>query len=147
GMSAALTLPNSTGKSIRVAIVDDALLDEIAAGNINFDALLATPQYMPKLARFAPVLGPKGLMPNPKNGTLTPNPEVQKKKLEAGTTTVKTEKKAPLLHIQIGKVSMDTAKLAENLDAVIKSLGTKLDGVTIAATMSPGVKVVTELKK
>ncbi len=141
GMSTSLTLPHSTGKSIRVAIADDALLADIAAGKIEFDALVAAPQFMGKLARFAPVLGPKGLMPNPKNGTLTGNPEAAKKKLEAGTTTIKTEKKAPLFHVQIGKVSMKTEELTANLNAVIKALSAKLDSVTIAATMSPGVKV------
>jgi len=147
GMSASLTLPHSTGKKIRVAIVDDQLLKDIAEGKIEFDALIAHPQFMPKLARFAPVLGPKGLMPNPKNGTLTANPEAAKKKLEAGTTTIKTEKKAPLFHIQIGKVSMPTKELVANLDAVIKVLSLKLDSVVIAATMSPGIKVNPEVKK
>ncbi len=147
GMTASLTLPHSTGKSLRVAIADDKLLTDIAAGIIEFDALVASPQFMGKLAKFAPVLGPKGLMPNPKNGTLTANPEAAKKKLEAGTTTIKSEKKAPLFHIQIGKVSMPTAELVANLDAVIKTLSSKLDTVVIAATMSPGVKVSTEIKK
>ncbi len=147
GMSASLTLPHSTGKSIRVAIVTDELLKDIADGKIEFDALVAAPQFMPKLARFAPVLGPKGLMPNPKNGTLTANPEAAKKKLEAGTTTIKTEKKAPLFHIQIGKVSMPTKELTANLEAVIKVLSLKLDRIIIAATMSPGVKVSPEVKK
>lgn len=147
GMTASLTLPHSTGKSIRVAIADDAILADIAAGKIEFDALIATPQFMGKLARFAPVLGPKGLMPNPKNGTLTANPEAQKKKLEAGTTTIKTEKKAPLFHVQIGKVSMPTTELVANLEAVIKTLSVKLDRLTIAASMSPGVKVNPEVKK
>jgi large subunit ribosomal protein L1 len=141
GATASLALPHSTGKTLRVAIVDDALLKEIEAGTINFDILVAAPQFMPKLAKFAPVLGPKGLMPNPKNGTLTPNPEAQKKKLEAGTITIKTEKKAPLMHVQIGKVSMGTKELVENVEALIKAVGTKIERMTLAASMSPGVKI------
>lgn len=141
GMTAAVTLPHSSGKSLRVVIVDEVVLKNIENGQIDFDILVAAPQYMPKLAKFAPVLGPKGLMPNPKNGTLTPNPEAQKKKLEGGTVTVKTEKKAPLVHIQIGKTSMETKQLVENLEALIKAFNTKLVRASIAATMSPGVKV------
>jgi large subunit ribosomal protein L1 len=143
GTTVAFTPPHSTGKTIRVAIVTDDLLKEVEAGNINFDILVSAPEYMPKLARFASVLGPKGLMPNPKNGTLTKDTENQKKRLEAGTVTVKTEKKAPLMHVQIGKVSMDTKALVENLEALLKSVGTKLERVTIAASMSPGIKVST----
>jgi large subunit ribosomal protein L1 len=141
GMSAAVTLPHSTGKTLRVAIVDEAVLKAIEEGKIEFDILLAEPQFMPKLAKFASVLGPKGLMPNPKNGTVTPKPEVQKKKLEGGTVTLKTEKKAPLLHVQIGKTSMETKQLVENLDTLIKAFNTKLVRVSVAATMSPGIKV------
>ncbi len=141
GTSASFAFPHSTGKSVRVVIVDDAVLKQIEAGQIDFDVLVAHPQYMPKLAKFAPVLGPKGLMPNPKNGTLTPNPELQKKKLEAGTITIKTEKKAPLIHVSIGKVSMDTKKLVENIESLIKALSMKTVRMSIAASMSPGVKV------
>jgi large subunit ribosomal protein L1 len=141
GMSGTVTLPHSTGKTIRVAIVTDDLLQQIAAGELNFDVLLAPPQFMPKLAKVASILGPKGLMPNPKNGTLTPNPELAKQKLEGGAMTVRTEKKAPLMHIALGKTSMDTKHLAENLDTLMKSLKGKLLAVSIAASMSPSVKV------
>ena len=143
GLSVPLTLPHSTGKAIRVVIVDDQVLKDIEAGQINFDILLAAPNFMPKLAKFASTLGPKGLMPNPKNGTLTPKPEAQKTKLEAGTVTIKTEKKAPLMHIRIGKTKMDTKELVANTEALIKAIGMKLDRLTLAASMSPGVKVNT----
>jgi large subunit ribosomal protein L1 len=141
GMTASLTLPHSTGKTLRVEIVSDEVLKNIEDGKIDFDVLVAAPQFMPKLAKFASVLGPKGLMPNPKNGTLTPNPEAQKKKLEGGTVTVKTEKKAPLVHVAIGKTTMETKQLVENIEALLKAFNTKLVRVSIAATMSPGVKV------
>lgn len=141
GASVDLALPHSTGKSLRAAIATDALLADIEAGKIEFDVLLSTKEFMPKLTKLARVLGPKGLMPNPKNGTLTPNPEAKKKELEAGKVTVKTEKKAPLMHIGLGKTSMETKDLVENLQALLKALkGTALK-VAIAASMSPSVKV------
>lgn len=144
GISVPLTLPHSTGKSLRVAIVSDEVLSKIQDGQIDFDVLVAHPSFMPKLAKFAPVLGPKGLMPNPKNGTLTPNPEAAQKKLEAGTVTIKTEKKAPLMHVRIGKNSMETDQLVENMNALAKALKGKMLSWAIASTMSPGVKVETE---
>ena len=144
GASASLALPHSTGQTVRVAIVDDAVLKDIEAGKLDFDVLIAAPQYMPKLARFAPVLGPKGLMPNPKNGTLTPHTEAAKKKLEAGTMTIKTEKKAPLMHIRIGKTTMATKDLVENIEAVMSALVNKVVSIAIAPTMGPAVKVAVQ---
>lgn len=141
GISVPLTLPHSTGKTLRVAIATDEILADVKDGKIEFDILVAHPSFMPKLARFAPVLGPKGMMPNPKNGTLTPNPEAAKKKLEAGTVTIKTEKKAPLMHVRIGKNSMDIAELTANLETLIKSLKGKVLTMAVASSMSPGVKV------
>jgi large subunit ribosomal protein L1 len=99
---------------------------------------------MPKLTKFARVLGPKGLMPNPKMGTLTPNPEKAKEQLEAGSITIKTEKKAPLIHVTIGKVSHDTKNLVENIEALAKKLKGKLVRLSISASMSPGIKVAFE---
>jgi len=139
-----LSLPHSTGKTIKVAIVDDALLAEIEAGNIDFDALVTSPQFMPKLAKFARVLGPKGLMPNPKNGTVTPKPELKKAELEKGTFELKTQKKQPVIHVTIGKVSMDDKALSENIEAIFKATKGKLVSASIAATMSPSVKLQVE---
>jgi large subunit ribosomal protein L1 len=147
GMTAELSLPHSTGKSVKVAIVDEALLEKIAAGNIDFDVLVAHPEFMPKLARFAKVLGPKGLMPNPKNGTLTPNPEIKKKALEAGAFVLKTEKKAPLMHLSIGKVDMPSNELAANIEALLKALKGKVLKLSIAPSMGLGVKVLIEDKE
>lgn len=143
-----ITFPHSTGKTRTVAILDDALLAEIEAGNINFDVLIATPDYMPKLAKHARVLGPRGLMPNPKIGTLTPNPEAKKKELEAGTIMIKTEKKHPVIHVTIGKVSLDADKVVENAKELLKMLGNKVQKMTLSASMSPGVRVdLTPFKK
>lgn len=134
-------LPHSTGKKIRVAIASDEVIKEIEAGNINFDVLVASRQFVPKLAKLAKVLGPKGLMPNPKNGTITDNPEAKKKELEGGKVTYKAEKKQPVMHVTVGKVSMETHQLVENLTALMTALENRMVRMTISATMSPGVKV------
>jgi len=141
GKLGTFSLPHSNGKSIKVAIVDDKLLKEIEAGNIDFDALVTTPAYMPKIAKFARVLGPKGLMPNPKNGTVTAKPEVKKAELEKGSFDLKTEKKAPVIHVTIGKVSGKDKELIANIEYLLTSLKTKLNQASISATMSPSVKL------
>ncbi len=141
GHKVEIAFPHSTGKTRKVAIVDDKVLKEIESGNYDYDILLSSPEYMPKIAKYARDLGPKGLMPNPKNGTLTANPELKKKELEAGKFLLKTEKKAPLMHVVIGKTSMDTKELLKNLQYLIKQLKNKIKKMSIAASMSPGVKI------
>ena len=98
-------LPISTGKKTRIKIVDEKVLADIEKGNLDFDMLITHPQYMPRLARFAKVLGPKGLMPNPKAGTISDKPEEAAKKFSKGALRWKTEAKAPLIHQMIGKIS------------------------------------------
>ncbi len=144
GISANLTLPHSTGKTIRVVVASEEVLAAVEAGKIDFDVLVSSPQFMPKLARLARVLGPKGLMPNPKNGTLTDNPERKAAEMAGGAQTLKTEKKAPLMHITLGKLSMEAKDLAENLEAVLKVLRGRIEKINLAATMSPSVKVLVE---
>ncbi len=144
GISVELALPHSTGKSVRVAVVDAALLSDIEAGKLDFDVLVAHPEFMPKLAKFAKILGPKGLMPNPKNGTLTPNPEIKKKSLEAGAFNLKTEKKAPLMHLTVGKTNMSENDLVDNIEALLKALQGKALKLSIAPSMGPGIKVLIE---
>ena len=144
GKLGTLSLPHSTGKVIRVGIVDDALLAEIETGVFNFDVLVTTPQHMPKLAKFARVLGPKGLMPNPKNGTVTPKPEQKKKELEKGAIELKTEKKAPVIHITIGKTTTGDDELIANIAEIFKVTGGKIRTATLSATMSPSVKIIVE---
>lgn len=137
-----VTLPFSTGKEVRVAIADDQILSDLAEGKIEFDVLLTTPDKMPKLAKFARLLGPKGLMPNPKNGTVTSDPEAKKILLQGGATSIRPEKKAPLMHIRLGKVSQPSEELAANLNALLAAMPiNSVVKVTIAATMSPGIKV------
>jgi large subunit ribosomal protein L1 len=140
-VSGSVTLPHETGRTRKIVVVNDKVLKQIEAGNFDFDVLLASPDYMPKLAKYAKELGPRGLMPNPKNGTLTASPEKAAEELSSGKRLLKTEKKQPLIHISIGKVSMDTKKLIENLQAIANALPNKISKVTLSATMGPGVKV------
>jgi large subunit ribosomal protein L1 len=144
GERADLQFPHSTGKTLKVEIADSKVLKNIEAGKIDFDILLATPDLMPKLAKLAKILGPRGLMPNPKQGTLTAKPEEKKKELESGKITISSERKAPLLHTIIGNTAMETKQLQENLQALLVAFKDKVKGISLAATMSPGVKVKIE---
>jgi large subunit ribosomal protein L1 len=146
GLRGTVDLPHGTGKKVRVAIADNStvenLVAEIEKGVFNFDALIAHPQAMPKLARVARILGPKGLMPNPKNGTISPKPEEVAKKLAAGAVNWKTEADFPIIHQILGKMSFKDKQIAENFSALIKSISVpKIKNVTLKSTMSPGIKI------
>ena len=150
GISGNFTLPHGTGKQTRVAIANqtedpkavEELVKNIEAGQIDFDVLIATPDAMPKLARVARVLGPRGLMPNPKTGTVTTKPAEAAKVFEGGQMNFKTESKFPLLHLTVGKVSFGEKKLAENIKVVVEAVKTRnIKAATIKATMSPGLKL------
>ncbi len=139
-----VSLPHGIGRKVRVAVVDDKLLTEVEAGKINFDILISHPSFMPKLAKLAKILGPKGLMPNPKAGTISTSPEETAKKF-AGLLQFKTESDFPIIHTVIGKASFDNAKLLENFQTLIKAIGaTKIKNVFIKTSMSPSVKVQLE---
>jgi len=141
-ISVEVSFPYSTGKVTRVAVASDELLAKVESGVIDFDILVAHPSFMGKIARLAKVLGPKGLMPNPKNGTVSPDPEKRAKELASGKTTIKTERKAPLMHVIIGKASQPSKELIANAETLIKLLGSgKIIKMTLSATMSPGVKI------
>lgn len=134
-----VALPHGTGKQIRVKIADEAL---IANPVIDFDVLVASPEMMPKLAKIAKILGPKGLMPNPKTGTIGENPEAIALNLSKGQTQWKTQPDFPIIHAVVGKVSFEDKKLAENLAALTKSIGRdKIVSAFIKATMGPSIKV------
>lgn len=142
GINGTLDLPHGTGKKVRVAIADEALISEIEKGKIDFDILLAVPQMMPRLAKVAKVLGPRGLMPNPKNGTITQNPQEVAKKFEGGQVRFKTETKSPIIHLSVGKLSFGEKKLSENINTVLKALPIgKVKNATLKSTMSPGIKI------
>jgi len=141
-ITATATLPHGTGKKTRVAIADDKIIENVAKGKIDFDILLAEPSIMPKLARVAKFLGPRGLMPNPKNGTITTNPKELAKKYEGGQVTFKTESKAPIMHVAVGKLSFGEKKLSQNIQAVFAAVKPEsIKNVTLKSTMSPGIKI------
>jgi len=142
GISANLTLPHGTGKKTRVAVADDKIISEIEKGEINFDILLAQPTIMSKLARVAKILGPKGLMPNPKNGTITQNPKDLIKKYEEGQVSFKTEAKSPLIHLTVGKFSFGDKKLSDNINAILEAVKPEnIQKAVLKSTMSPAIKL------
>lgn len=136
-----LFLPHGLGKEPKVAIYNVDLLPQIEKGKIDFDLLLAKPEDMPSLAKVAKILGPKGLMPNPKSGTITDKPEEAIKKIKSGQIEYKADAQNNL-HQMIGKISWESKKLEENLKAVIEAIRQYNPvSVTICTTMSPGIKV------
>ncbi len=142
GLRGQVNLPHGTGRQVRVAVADDALLTKISTGKIDFDILVAPPAMMPKLAKVAKILGPKGLMPNPKAGTISDKPEELAKKLSTGQTQFKTETEAPIIHFVIGKVSFPTKDLEENFQALTAAIGSaKIKSAFLKSTMSPSVRV------
>lgn len=146
GLKGEIDLPFPTGKIVRVKIVDDSVLSNLEKGKIEFDVLVTHPSFMPKLAKYAKVLGPKGLMPNPKAGTVSMKPEEVVKKFEKGMIRFKTEAKFPLIHQMIGKISNDEKNLIANAEKFIEAVGKiHIKNAFIKTTMSPSVKL--ELSK
>ena len=162
-----VSLPNGTGKTVRVAVFapeaehaaakkagadiigDEEFLKQLDKQELNFDILIATPQYMPKLGKYARTLGPRGLMPNPKSGTVATDVAKAVSEAKAGKVEYRVDKQA-IVHLSIGKVSFGAAKLAENAKAFFDSLAsqkpTSLKGgyvksTSISTTMGPGIKV------
>ena len=162
-----VTLPNGTGKTVRVAVfargakADEAkeagadivgaedLMETVQGGTIEFDRCIATPDMMPIVGRLGKVLGPRNLMPNPKVGTVTMDVEQAVKDAKGGEVQFRAEKKG-VVHAGIGKASFDETAIAENLrafvDAVAKAKpagakGTYLKKISLTSTMGPGVTV------
>ena len=161
-------LPEGTGKTVRVAVfvpagakAEEALaagadivgMDDLAekmqAGDLNYDVVIATPDAMRVVGKLGTVLGPRGLMPNPKVGTVSPNPGEAVKNAKGGQVRYRTDK-AGIIHCTIGKADFDSAKLKENLTALLGDLikakpatskGTYLQKISISSTMGPGVVV------
>ncbi len=165
----ATVLPNGTGKSVRVAVFAQGanaeaakqagadivgfedLAEQVKAGNLNFDLVIATPDAMRIVGQLGQILGPRGLMPNPKVGTVTPDVVGAVKNAKAGQVRFRADK-AGIIHCSIGKASFDAAALRENLQALMASLakakpatakGVYVRKVTLASTMGPGVAVDT----
>ncbi len=142
GLRGDLQLPHGTGKELNVVIADEKLLNDIEAGNLDFDVLIASPSFMPKLVPFAKVLGPKGLMPNPKNGTVSDKPEEAAKKFKGGAIQFKAEPKAPILHQAIGKMSFKDVQLVDNAEALMNAVKReKVTSAFISASMTPSISL------
>jgi len=161
-------LPAGTGKTVRVAVfapagakADEALaagaeavgMDDLAekmqAGDLNYDVVIATPDAMRVVGKLGQVLGPRGLMPNPKVGTVSPNPAEAVKNAKDGQVRYRTDK-AGIIHCTIGKADFEAGKLKENLQALLADLvkakpatskGTYLQKISVSSTMGPGVTV------
>jgi large subunit ribosomal protein L1 len=156
-----MVLPHGTGKKVLILafgensqnckadiVGDEKTIAKISQRWVNFDVVLATPQWMPKLAKVAKILGPRGLMPNPKAHTVTEDLKGAVEKFKSGQTRFKTESKNPLIHQIIGRVNWPAKKLRENVLALISAIGqVKIKKLTLTSTMGPGVKVeITSLK-
>ena len=162
-----LVLPAGTGKTVKIAVladVDDAavakkagadiagldeILKDLDKGQINFDTLIATPSQMPKLGKYARVLGPRGLMPNPKSGTVTTDVAKAVAEAKAGRVEYRVDSTG-IVHLGVGKVSFTAAQLADNLNAIFASLrankpsglkGNYVKAIHLTTTMGPSITV------
>jgi large subunit ribosomal protein L1 len=136
-------LPYFKGKEKKIVIMDEKVLKKIEQGKTDFDVLLAEPKWMSKLGKYGKILGPKGLMPNPKDGTLVNNPQKAKKKMEEKETIkLKTERKQAVMHLVLGKLDQPTKELVANVNSLVEKLGPKkIKKLVLTATMGPGIKV------
>jgi len=136
-----IRLPHGTGKKIKVAVASEELIEEIKKGKTDFDLLVAAPEMMPHLAQVAKILGPKGKMPNPKDGTVVDDPKAHLEEL--GEKIVRFRADAHRnVHIPVGRVSWAEEKLLENIQAALKTLASeKKLSIALSPTMGPGVKV------
>jgi len=143
GLTAKVKFPYDTGKRRVVAVADEKkTFEKIQKGKIDFDVLLASPKMMPKLVPYAKTLGPRGLMPNPKNKTVVADPEKAAREMEHLGLEIRTEKKAPLIHTVFGRIDQESQGLEENLRVLINGVGKRnIKKLVICATMGPGIKV------
>lgn len=160
-------LPNGTGKTVRVAVFTqganaekalaagadivgmDDLAEEVKKGNMNFDVVIATPDAMRVVGQLGQILGPRGLMPNPKVGTVTPDVETAVKNAKAGQVRYRTDKNG-IIHSPLGNVEFTAESIKENLESLIADLkkakpssakGIYLKKVTLSTTMGPGLTI------
>ena len=165
-----VSLPHGTGKEVRVLVItkgekvkqaldagadyagDTEYLDKIKGGWFEFDVVIATPDMMGELGKLGRILGPKGLMPNPKTGTVTMDVDRVVKEFKAGKVEYRTDKVGNI-QVPVGKVSFDTVNLEENIKAVYRQLmrvkpatvkGVYMRNVTISTSMGPGIKIASE---
>ncbi|MFA6005019.1 MAG: 50S ribosomal protein L1 [Patescibacteria group bacterium] len=143
GLKGEVTLPHGTGKEVRIAVFTSEVEAQLTAGVFDFDVLIARPSDMKSLVKFAKVLGPKGLMPSPKKGTLLDDVESARKKFAAGAVNFKSEPKFPIMHQVVGKISFTEAQLMENIEAFIAAVAPKnIDKAFVKTTMSPSVQLL-----
>jgi len=162
-------LPNGTGRSVRVAVFAkdakaeeakkagadivgaDDLAEKVQAGEMDFDRVIATPDMMPLVGRLGKILGPKGMMPNPRVGTVTPDVAKAVSDAKGGAVEFRAEK-AGIVHVGVGKASFSETALQENVAALLGDImkakpsgakGTYMKRVTLSSTMGPGVKIDT----
>ena len=162
----AIVLPHGTGKTVRVAVFakgtkadeakaagadivgTDELVEQIQAGNIDFDVVVAAPDCMGLVGKVGRILGPKGMMPNPKTGTVTPDVSTAVNNVKGGQVAFRVDKKGNI-HAGIGKASFDTAKIEENITAFVSAInkqkpasakGRYIKNAALSLTMSPAVK-------
>jgi large subunit ribosomal protein L1 len=163
-----VNLPGGTGNQVRVAVVakgekvkeakdagadfagSEELITQISEGFLGFDKLVATPDIMAALSKLGKVLGPKGLMPNPKDGTVTADVGKIVKELKAGKVSFRSEKEGGVVQMALGKLSFDDARLLKNLAAAIEQIqkikpasvrGIYLKSIHLSSTMGPGVRL------
>ena len=143
GVRGEAKLPFSTGKEISIEIFSYSTIAKLNANQLDFDMLLTRPADMAKLAKYAKLLGPKGLMPNPKNGTISENPEKRAEELKKGATfAYKSEPKSPLMHLNLGKINQDLIQLEANITAVITAItARKIKAAFLKTTQSPSIKL------
>ena len=158
------TLPNSFGKEIKILLFADPsykkanskadivggeeLVKDVEEGKLDYDVVIAMPAMMPKIARLGKVIGAKGLMPNPKNGTVTPDPDSAIAKFKSGQKSFKMDESG-LIRVSVGKTDMKPEQLKQNIEEMVKSLNTEVKklgpnpiaSVTMAPTMGPRLKV------
>ncbi len=160
-------LPNGTGKAVRVAVFAqgsnadaakeagadlvgfDDLAEQVKAGNLDFDVVIATPDAMRVVGQLGQILGPRGLMPNPKVGTVTPDVATAVKNAKGGQVRYRTDK-AGIIHCAVGNIDFDVGALRENIQALLADLqkakpaaakGVYMEKVTVSSTMGPGIAV------
>ena len=166
-LRATVSLPHGTGKKIRIAVFaeeadakkaleagadkagEDQLIDEVTKGNIDFDVAIATPTMMKKMGKIAKVLGPKGMMPNPKAGTVTPDVSKAVEDLKKGKIEYRCDKEG-IVHVGIGKISFGKEKIMDNVKGFLSSLlenkpkgakGAYFKSLTLSSSMGPGIAV------
>jgi len=162
-----ISMPHGTGKDVSILVIakgdsvdkalsagaeyagSDEYLEKIKSGWTDFDSIIATPEMMPELGKLGRVLGPRGLMPNPKTGTVTTDVEKAVKEIKAGKIEYKVEKSG-IIHAGVAKMSFEKEKIVENVSVFINAIkkakpsavkGVYMKRVTLSSTMGPGIKV------